>query len=121
MSHIQRYNVAARYSDAAVYNGVVYLAGVVPECAATDIRSQTSDVLAQIDRLLAECGSDKGRLLRVQIYLSDIRDIQAMNEVWDEWVVQGQTPPRATVEASLADPTWCIEVVVTAAQRNMNP
>lgn len=116
MSHIQRHNVAARYSDAAVYNGVVYLAGVVPECAETDIRSQTRDVLAQIDRQLADCGSDKRRLLRVQIYLTDIRDIQAMNEVWDAWVVPGQTPPRATVQAALADPAWRIEVVVTAAQ-----
>jgi enamine deaminase RidA (YjgF/YER057c/UK114 family) len=72
---IQRLHVAARYSEAAVFNGVVYLAGMVPECEATDIKSQTADVLAQIDTRLAEVGSDKSRLLRVQIYLSDIRDI----------------------------------------------
>lgn len=114
---IQRLNVAARYSDAAICQGVVYLAGMVPECAATDIRSQTADVLAQIDRLLAEAGSDKTRLLRVQIYLADIRDIGAMNEVWDAWVAPGCAPPRATVQAPLADPLWRIEVVATAAQR----
>ena len=113
---LQRHRVSARYSEAAVFDRVVYLAGMVPECTATDIRSQTADVLAQIDKRLAECGSDKTRLLRVQIYLSDISLISAMNEVWDAWVPAGHAPPRATVQAALADPTWTIEVVVTAAQ-----
>ncbi len=113
---LQRFHVAARYSEAAVFNGVVYLAGMVPEAGDTDIRGQTRDVLAQIDKRLAECGSDRTRLLRVQIYLTDIRDIAAMNEVWDAWVPAGHAPPRATVQAALADPAWKIEVVATAAQ-----
>jgi enamine deaminase RidA (YjgF/YER057c/UK114 family) len=113
---LQRLHVAARYSEAAIFNGVVYLAGMVPECNARDIASQTADVLAQIDRRLAECGSDKTRLLRVQIYLADITDIAAMNAVWDAWVPTGHAPPRATVQAALADPGWRIEVVATAAQ-----
>ncbi len=113
---IQRIGVVSRYSEAAVFNGVVYLAGMVPECAETDIRSQTADVLAQVDQRLKEAGSDKSRILRTQIYLSDIRDMAAMNEVWDAWVVSGTAPPRATVQAALADPAWKIEIVVTAAQ-----
>ena len=117
MSTITRHGMAARYSEASVFNGVIYLAGMVPEGAATDIRSQTQDVLAQIDTHLAALGSDKTRLLRVQIYLSDIADIGAMNEVWDAWVTPGHAPPRATVQAALADPAWKIEVVATAAQR----
>ena len=112
---IQRLHVAARYSEAAVFNGVVYLAGMVPECEATDIRSQTADVLKQIEQRLAEAGSDKTRILRTQIYLQDITDITAMNEVWDAWVVAGSAPPRATVQAALANPAYLIEVVVTAA------
>ena len=112
---IQRLHVAARYSEAAVFNGVVYLAGMVPECEATDIRSQTADVLKQIEQRLAEAGSDKTRILRTQIYLQDITDIAAMNEVWDAWVVAGSAPPRATVQAALANPAYLIEVVVTAA------
>ena len=115
-SDITRIGVAARYSEAAVFNGVVYLAGMVPECEATDIRSQTADVLAQIEQRLKEAGSDKSRILRTQIYLTDIREIGAMNEVWDAWVVPGTAPPRATVQAALADPAWKIEIVVTAAQ-----
>ena len=117
MSTITRHGMAARYSEASVFNGVIYLAGMVPEGAATDIRGQTQDVLAQIDAHLAAQGSDKTRLLRVQIYLSDIADIGAMNEVWDAWVAPGHAPPRATVQAALADPAWKIEVVATAAQR----
>ena len=66
MSELRRLHVAARYSEAAVFNGVVYLAGMVPECDATDIAAQTADVLAQVDRRLAECGSDRTRILRTQ-------------------------------------------------------
>ena len=70
---------------------------------------------AQVARRLAEAGSDKSRILRAHIYLSDIADIAAMNAVWDAWVVPGTAPPRATVQAALADPGWKIEIVVTAA------
>jgi enamine deaminase RidA (YjgF/YER057c/UK114 family) len=112
---LKRLHVAARYSEAAIFNGVVYLAGMVPECEAADIRSQTADVLGQIELRLAEAGSDKTRILRTQIYLKDITDIAAMNEVWDAWVISGTAPPRATVQAALANPAYRIEVVVTAA------
>ena len=119
MSHeIQRIGMAARYSEAAVFNGVVYLAGMVPERGDTDIAGQTADVLAQIEQRLKEAGSDKSRILRAQIYLTDIREIGAMNAVWDAWVVPGTAPPRATVQAALADPAWKIEIVMTAAQSN---
>lgn len=113
---IVRHGVAARYSEAAVFNGVVYLAGMVPERGDTDIRGQTQDVLAQVQQRLLEAGSDKSRILRTQIFLADIADIGAMNEVWDAWVVPGTAPPRATVQAALARPEWKIEIVVTAAQ-----
>ena len=116
MSRIERLHVSARYSETAIFNGVVYLAGMVPECEQTDIASQTADVLRQIDLRLQEARSDKTRLLRVQIYLADIQDIAAMNVVWDAWVAPGHAPPRATVQAALADPAWRIEIVATAAQ-----
>ena len=112
---IERHGVAARYSEAAVFNGVVYLAGMVPERGDTHIRGQTQDVLDQVQQRLQEAGSDKSRILRAQIYLTDIREIGIMNEVWDAWVVPGTAPPRATVQAALANPAWRIEIVVTAA------
>ena len=112
---ITRFHVGARLSESAVFNGVVYLAGMVPEAGDTDIEGQTRDVLNQIEQRLREAGSDKSRLLRVQIYLSNIDDIQAMNTVWDAWVTPGNAPPRATVEARLANSNYKIEVVATAA------
>lgn len=112
-----RQGMGARLSEAAIFNGVVYLAGMVPERGDTDMRGQTEDVLAQVEQRLQEAGSDKSRILRAQIYLTNIADIGVMNEVWDAWVVPGTAPPRATVQAPLADPNWHIEIVVTAAQR----
>ena len=113
--YIHRVGMAARYSEAAVFQGVVYLAGMVPERGDTDIAGQTADVLAQVEQRLIECGSHKSRILRAQIFLADITEIDAMNAVWDAWVVPGTAPPRATVQAALADPGWRIEIVVTAA------
>jgi enamine deaminase RidA (YjgF/YER057c/UK114 family) len=114
-SPIQRFDIGPRMSEMAVHNGVAYLAGQVAADGAQDIGGQTRQVLAAIDALLARAGSDKGRILRAQIYLADLADFAAMNAVWEAWVVPGQTPPRATVQAALAKPQWKIEVVVTAA------
>ena len=114
---IRRLNVEPRYSDAAIYNGVVYLAGQVPDDASADMAGQTRQVLATIDRLLQEAGSSKSRILMCQIFLADMADIAVMNQVWDAWVDSANSPPRATVQAALADPDWRIEVVVTDARR----
>ena len=111
----QRFDVGARLSEMAVYNGVAYLAGQVPEDQISDITTQTTQVLAAIDKLLARAGTDKSKLLMVQIFIVDLADFPAMNAVWDAWVVPGHTPPRATVQANLARPGWRLEVVVTAA------
>lgn len=115
MSDIRRFHVGTRLSEMAVHNGTVYLAGQVPDDPTKDIAGQTAEVLANIDKLLAEAGTDKSRILMTQIFLADLSDFPAMNAVWDAWVVAGQTPPRATVQAKLARPEWLIEVVVTAA------
>jgi len=112
---VQRFDVGARLSEMAVHNGVAYLAGQVPEDASQDIQGQTAQVLAAIDALLARAGSDKSRILMTQIYLADLADFAGMNEAWDAWVAPGNAPPRATVQAALANPDWKIEVVVTAA------
>lgn len=114
---IQRLHVGQRLSEAAIFNKVIYLAGQVPADSAEGIVAQTTDVLRQIDQLLSEAGSDKSRILMCQIFLSDINDISGMNQVWDNWVAGGNAPPRATVQAALANPAWLIEVVVSAAQK----
>ena len=111
---VQRYEVGARMSEMAVHNGVCYLAGQVAVGGAPSIEEQTREVLAAIDALLAKAGTDKTRILRAQIFLADIADFAGMNRAWDAWVVPGNAPARATVEARLANPAWKVEIVVTA-------
>ena len=113
---IQRFHVGPRLSEMAVHNDTIYLAGQVAEDASQDISGQTRQILAAIDKLLAEVGSDKTRILSTTIYLADMADFAGMNAAWDAWVVSGATPPRATVEASLAKPDYKIEIQVIAAK-----
>ena len=102
-------------SQAVVSNGMVFLAGQVAGDTSQDVGGQTRQVLAAIDRLLGEAGSDKSRLLSAQIFLADMADFAALNKVWEGWVVPGQTPARATVQAAMAAPDYKVEIVVTAA------
>lgn len=112
---IHRLHTGPRLSEAAIHGGVVYLAGQVPDDGALGIAEQTRQVLGHIDRLLGEAGSSRSDILMCQIFLADIKDIDTMNAVWDQWVIPGHTPPRATVQARLARPEWLIEIVITAA------
>jgi enamine deaminase RidA (YjgF/YER057c/UK114 family) len=112
---VQRFDVGARMSEMSVHNGVAYLAGQVAADGSQDITGQTRQVLQAIDALLARAGTDKSKVLRAQIFIADLADFPAMNAVWDTWVVPGNTPARATVEAKLAKPEWKVEIVVTAA------
>lgn len=112
---IRRIQCGPRMSEAVVFNGMVYLAGQVAADAEQDISGQTAQVLSAIDDLLTQAGSDKSRLLTAQIFLKDLADFGAMNAVWEQWVVPGATPTRATVQAELARPGWKVEIVVTAA------
>lgn len=112
---LQRYETGPRMSEMTVAHGLCFLAGQVADDASADIKGQTRQVLDSIDRLLALAASDKTKILRAEIFLADIADFAAMNEVWETWVAPGFTPARATVQAILAKPEWKIEIVVTAA------
>ena len=113
---IKRYNSGARMSEGVSYNGIIWLAGQVGN-PSDDVTDQTKQCLAEVDRILAEAGTDKTRILSAQIWLADMGDFPAMNAVWDAWVPQGHTPARATGEAKLAAPSYKVEVIVTAALR----
>jgi enamine deaminase RidA (YjgF/YER057c/UK114 family) len=114
---IKRLHVGKTLSEAAIHNGTVYLAGQVAEDVTQNIEGQTREILGHIDRLLAEAGSDKTRILMCQIFIADVKDFAGMNAVWNEWVAAGNAPARATVEAKLAKPEWLVEMVITAAQK----
>ncbi len=112
---IERHQIGARMSQAVVHAGTVYLAGQVADDLDADITAQTAQVLAKIDNWLAAVGSDKSRLLSATIWIRDMGDFAAMNEVWDAWVAKGQTPARACVQAAMARPQFRVEIMVTAA------
>jgi enamine deaminase RidA (YjgF/YER057c/UK114 family) len=115
MSVIERSHVTKRMSQVTRHGSVLYLAGQVASDVQQDMAGQTRQVLASVDKLLAEHGSDRSKILFCQIFLSDMSQFQAMNAVWDEWVAPGQAPSRATVGASLASTEKLIEIVVNAA------
>ncbi|MBW0158857.1 RidA family protein [Sedimentimonas flavescens] len=115
MAEIKRIECGARMSEAVVYNGLIWLAGQVG-APGESVTAQTKAILASIDQLLAEAGSDKTRILSAQIWLADIADFAEMNTVWDAWVPAGHCPARATGEARLATPDYRVEIIITAAQ-----
>lgn len=112
---IERYGTTRRFSDSVVHNQTVYLVEV-PSNLEGDITAQSENLLASIDRLLAQAGSHKARLLMVTIYLADMADYDAFNAVWDAWVPEGHAPARACLQARLANPKYRVEIVLTAAQ-----
>ncbi|MFV0281574.1 MAG: RidA family protein [Rhodoblastus sp.] len=114
---IIRIGVGPRMSQAVVHGDTVYLAGqVANKTAGESVEAQTREILATIDSLLDQAGSDKTKILSATIYLADMATFPEMNKVWDAWVVQGQTPARATVEAKLAAPPYKVEIVIIAAK-----
>ena len=113
---IERKHVGPRLSQAVAHGDTVYLAGIVADHPIPDAAAQTGQILDQIDKLLAECGSDKSKLLMATIWLADVRYYDEMNSVWDKWVVPGQTPARACVEAKLANTKYLVEIRVVAAR-----
>ena len=117
MSDIIRHHAGPRLSQAVEHNGVVYLAGQVGDDPKADVTAQTQQILAKIDKLLAECGTDKSRVLWAQLWVTDMRNFAAMNAVWDAWVAPGQSPVRAGLCSALASPDWKVEIMVTAAKR----
>ncbi len=112
---VSRKQVGPRMSQAVVHNGTVYLAGQVADDGSAPVAEQTRQVLAKIDGLLAECGTDKTKLLSATVWLKDIGQFAEMNKVWDAWVAPGNTPARACVEAKLAAPQFLVEVGIIAA------
>lgn len=112
---IQRIEPGPLMSQAVVHNGVAYLSGLVASDLDADVKGQTASILSRIDELLAAAGTDKSRLLKANIWLTDIATWKDMNEVWTDWVVADSAPARATVEAKLAHPKIKVEIMVEAA------
>ncbi|MDR8013378.1 RidA family protein [Ectopseudomonas guguanensis] len=112
---IQRLHVAKRYSEVVIHNGTIYLAGQLADDFGGDIREQTRQTLANIDKMLAEGGSDKSKILSLTIFLKDMADYDGLNSEYDAWVADGHAPARACVEAKMYKPEVLVEMCVVAA------
>lgn len=112
---IRRLHPGPRMSQAVVHGSTVYVAGQVAADPVDSVGQQTRQILAQIDALLAEAGTDKRHLLQVHIFIRDWADFAGMNRAWDAWIDPAHLPARATVRAELANPAWRIEVTGVAA------
>ena len=113
---IARHEPGPILSQAVEHGTTVYLAGIVAKDLKKDIKGQTEEVLGEIDRLLAKCGSGKSKVLAATIWVTDIRNRAPMNEVWTRWVDKNNLPARACVEAKLAEPNALVEIMVVAAK-----
>jgi len=113
---LKRIGAGNRMSEAVIHGNMVYLSGYVAEkTVGKSVKEQTQDILAQIDETLKAAGSDKTKVVKANIWLTDIKTWSQMNEAWDAWVVPGKTPARATVESKLAGPGLDVEIMVEAA------
>ncbi len=113
---ITRIKPGSRLSHAVVHGDTIYIAGTVARDTAADAAGQTRQILARIDEVLAEAGSDKSRLLSATVWLADVASYDEMNSVWDAWVSPGAPPARACVEAKLAGPEYKVEIAAIAAR-----
>lgn len=113
---IKRYHSGARISRVVVHNGTAYLAGILAlDKRGGSVTEQTENILAMIDRLLAEAGTDKTKLLQATVYLADIRTAEEMNAVWEAWVPEGCAPARTTIEGKATDRAHAVKISVIAA------
>ncbi|MCY4180074.1 MAG: RidA family protein [Litoreibacter sp.] len=114
---IERIHTSERMSKIVKHNGVAYLCGQVG--AGDSVYEQTADCLSRVDALLKEAGSDREHMLQAVIWLSNMADFAEMNAVWDAWVPEGYAPARACGEAKLARDVLKVEIIVTAAVKDL--
>ena len=113
---VTRHEPGPILSLAVEHGQTVYLAGIVAKDLKKDVKGQTKEIVDEIDRLLAKCGSNKSKVLQAQIWVTDIRNRAPMNEVWTAWADAKNLPARACVEAKLADPRMLVEIMIVAAK-----
>jgi len=111
---IERIQPGSRMSQAVIHGNTVYLAGQVG-APGESVTAQTQDICSKIEKLLAEAGSDKSKMLQATIWLADMADFAEMNAVWDAWIDPDNPPTRACGESKLATPDFKVEIIIVAA------
>ena len=114
MNDIKRFDFDTRIHHGVIHDGTVYLTGQVAQ-PGQSAAGQMREVLGKIDDLLTKAGSDKTRILHVQMWLDDVRDFDEVNEVWDAWMPKEHAPARSSGQGRMAKPGMLVELIVTAA------
>ena len=121
MSLPERYGVIATerlsISLGTAHRGWVSVC-TVPSDTAAGIEGQVAQVLAALDGLLAEAGTDKSRLLTATIWLRRMADYPGMVAAWNRWVDPANPPALTCCRADMARPDILVEIKLTAARPN---
>lgn len=113
---IDRYELEALLANVVATGDRVFTAGAIADDTDLDVAGQTRQALADVDKYLALCGSNKRQVLFAVIWLADIRLRDEMNDAWIEWVDPAQLPARACIEAKMAHPRCLVEIAIIAAR-----
>ncbi|MGZ5091947.1 MAG: RidA family protein [Burkholderiales bacterium] len=113
---IKRHHPGGSLSRLVEFGNLVFVAGTTADTKSASCKVQTEEVLKKIDRLLAEAGSDKSKILWCNVWLSDIREKDQMDAAWQAWVDPANKPARATVESRLATPDTRVEIMMICAK-----
>ena len=112
---IHRINPCKRWSDVTVFNGIVTFTEAADTDTSADIKGQVEQIFNQAEASLSLVDSDKSRILAVTIYVTDLANMDVLNDVWDSWFPQDCAPSRACVKAELVDPNLLVEMTFTVA------
>ncbi len=113
---------AGHYSQAVVYSNTVYVAGQLAidprtgEKKLGSIEEQTEQVLKNVDEILKAAGSDLSRVLKVNVYVSDISLWSAINLVYAKFMGEHR-PARAVIPTKELHHGFLVEIDVIAATR----
>ncbi|HEY6391434.1 MAG TPA: RidA family protein [Bryobacteraceae bacterium] len=108
------------YSQAVIYNGIAYLSGQIPLNPANnqllegDIAAQTERVLENLKAVLEACGASLESVLKTTVFLKDMADFPAMNEVYSRYFTTNP-PARSTVQAAKLPRDVSVEIDAIAA------
>jgi enamine deaminase RidA (YjgF/YER057c/UK114 family) len=113
---IKRSHPGGSLSRLVECGNLVFVAGTTADDRSASCKGQTEEVLRKIDKLLADAGSNKSRILWANVWLTDMREKDQMDAAWQAWVDPNGKPARATVESRLGTPDTRVEIMMIAAK-----
>ncbi|ORZ18500.1 endoribonuclease L-PSP [Absidia repens] len=115
--------IGAPYSQAIKFNGMIFVAGTCPVdpqgnhvgIAEKDVTKQTHQVLQNIRGLLEDCGSDMSKVLKVNVFIKDMKNFKDINDVYETYFPDPK-PTRTCVEVARLPLDCLVEIECIAAQ-----